>query len=853
MTTAVASKSPVTKAAKKINSAKSTTTKTDKSAAKTKRPKSTKGARSDIEIALASELARRAETLAQSYIGASVAFAPDGEDWMPITRYREVGSAFLVGVVSDYKLVNIANADSIAVPTPVYELKWTHTAFQSKNHVHQVPGNVVSRGVAQFVKMQKDMAPQELGESWSRLCNIIPKYSDIPTLEEEFEEMEEGSYREWSKFIGDKEINIGLSPGEVEAIQSMSFSPSSSLEQPAGLFAHSDGSTVTRLRDESRRLFGHSATSSFFAFIPLSFWKQVASFSNAYATDSGCPSPEPIQLSELMRFLGILWYMALVDKGEMRMYWKDDDEASIFPGVRSANLGSIMSWKRFLYIRRVLSFRAAVSTDQVKRDPAARIRPLINLLKSRCSQHVIVGRNVAVDESSIACRSRYARHLIVYNPRKPTGKYHFKLYMCCCSTSWLAVNFKLHCSSRMEDRLDGVVSAPEIARLAATTEKSSDIRTHVLEVTYGLQSSRRIVNTDNFYTSCLLLESLRSVGLFGRGTVRSASKHFPHFTMLQTSDRKERGSMKQGVCVDKHIVAASWVDGSIVNIVSNADPSTTSTVYRLINQSKAAFTAPTCVREYNSAMQGVDRLDQLRARFSLADGHSFQKWHKKLAMAMIDIARCNAYICDEMARGQQVLPDPIREERTIGHHGRDPHRAFVVRLIRELFDGSWEASLPVDGGMLYADNDTAQVMAGALPVASEGPSDQPNATPQCVAIEASFALSDKSRSKRKCRVCKLEGRYETQKTDFCKTHQVALCKRSYPADISMPHLCQHAHWTCWQKFHGFYLPNKVYNIDGHVRRSSPIYKAHVAALRAQTKRNESSGRNDASASLVVSL
>lgn len=72
--------------------------------------------------------------------------------------------------------------------------------------------------------------------------------------------------------------------------------------------------------------------------------------------------------------------------------------------------------------------------------------------------------------------------------------------------------------------------------------------------------------------------------MYGRGTVRSSSKHYPRYTMIQGSDELARGAMKQGVCVAKHIVAASWVDGSIVNVVSNADDSGTTTVYRRIKQ-----------------------------------------------------------------------------------------------------------------------------------------------------------------------------------------------------------------------------------------------------------------------------
>lgn len=103
-------------------------------------------------------------------------------------------------------------------------------------------------------------------------------------------------------------------------------------------------------------------------------------------------------------------------------------------------------------------------------------------------------------------------------------------------------------------------------------------------------------------------------------------------------------------------------------------------------------------------MQGVDRHDQLRGRFSLADGHSFKIWHKNMALAFIDIARCNAYICHRLA----CIPELNGEEDLLGgdeegsaRSGRDKHRSFVASLVREMFDGSWAESLDDDDGMLY--------------------------------------------------------------------------------------------------------------------------------------------------------
>ena len=77
-------------------------------------------------------------------------------------------------------------------------------------------------------------------------------------------------------------------------------------------------------------------------------------------------------------------------------------------------------------------------------------------------------------------------------------------------------------------------------------------------------------------------------------------------------------------------------------------------------------------------MQGVDRLDQLRTRFSISDSQTFQRWHIKLAMAFIDIGRCNAYSTRKIANKENIK------------HQRDPHRIFIMELINEFLHGTWK-------------------------------------------------------------------------------------------------------------------------------------------------------------------
>jgi hypothetical protein len=96
---------------------------------------------------------------------------------------------------------------------------------------------------------------------------------------------------------------------------------------------------------------------------------------------------------------------------------------------------------------------------------------------------------VSVDEASVACRSKYARSLIVYNATKPTGKYHFKIYVCACASNWLAFGFKLHCAADMQARLQGTLQDREAKMLENDLMYSAEVRKHVLEVTYPIYTS----------------------------------------------------------------------------------------------------------------------------------------------------------------------------------------------------------------------------------------------------------------------------------------------------------------------------------------------------------------------------
>ena len=328
----------------------------------------------------------------------------------------------------------------------------------------------------------------------------------------------------------------------------------------------------------------------------------------------------------------------------------------------------------------------------------------------------------------------------------------------------------------------------------------------------------------------------RTVGLYGRGTVRKGSKHFPQYVILPKNKEMARGEMIVAVNKSNKIVACSWMDGAVVNMLSNADSSGVGTVTRQIKQEKVPFKAPMVVKEYNSAMQGVDRLDQLRSRFSICDGHSFKKWHKKLAMAFIDIARVNAYVTRKLVmESENRMPTHPQE-------ARDPHRFFMLELIGDLLKERWMHAM-----------DTQTLMVG---VAEEMPGSTPKkpllskkimSSPQCDAYTSKDALAHlgkTSRDARACVVCKHEGRYATTITDYCNEHKVCLCRKLYKRcekdnegfvlETSKESEDYQYHWSCWNKFHLYYLPKGLFNHNGNIVKNSSM---NLESKRLKTERD----------------
>ncbi|KAJ0392181.1 hypothetical protein ATCC90586_011312 [Pythium insidiosum] len=133
-----------------------------------------------------------------------------------------------------------------------------------------------------------------------------------------------------------------------------------------------------------------------------------------------------------------------------------------------------------------------------------------------------------------------------------------------------------------------------------------------------------------------------------------------------------------------------------------------------------------------------------------------QKWHKKLALAFIDIARVNAYVTKCM-RDDQDKPQ------------RNQHRQFMIELASELISGKWKDCVE-DEGMLFADEQ--HMTSSPRPQAISPKAASPFSAASCDFMLSKIKYPKSTRGKRGCKVCAFEGRPWTMKTIYCTQHNV---------------------------------------------------------------------------------
>ena len=145
----------------------------------------------------------------------------------------------------------------------------------------------------------------------------------------------------------------------------------------------------------------------------------------------------PVSVSEMLAYFGILIHSVLYPQTGRRMRdaWDDPNRNT---------WTSYMGKGRYLQVTSMLHFNNNEDDIGMQNDGLHKVRPILNIIKKQLGRYATLGTEHSFDEATMACRSSYGRHLITFNAKKPTGKFHFKLYMLCCATTNLTHKIKIH-------------------------------------------------------------------------------------------------------------------------------------------------------------------------------------------------------------------------------------------------------------------------------------------------------------------------------------------------------------------------------------------------------------------------
>ncbi|XP_052775666.1 piggyBac transposable element-derived protein 4-like isoform X1 [Mya arenaria] len=256
-------------------------------------------------------------------------------------------------------------------------------------------------------------------------------------------------------------------------------------------------------------------------------------------------------------------------------------------------------------------------------DRLFKVREVMTAVMDCFKRAYTLSKEVAVDEAMIKYSGRLSFRQ--YMPNKPI-KHGVKVWMLCDSRSAYLWNFDVYLGRQDRTHHD----------------LGHDV---VMNLTQGVQNSKRHIYFDNFFTGLPLLESLLGNGLYGCGTVRENRIGFPK-DLKKPRDVRQRGEFK--VLQKDAVVATVWKDKRLVYHLSTlSQPADIRDARRRVLGNHLELQQPHTVYAYNKFMGGVDLHDQFRAKYNI--GRCGKKWWRYIFWFILNCSIVNAGILYQQA------------------------------------------------------------------------------------------------------------------------------------------------------------------------------------------------------------
>lgn len=348
-------------------------------------------------------------------------------------------------------------------------------------------------------------------------------------------------------------------------------------------------------------------------------YEEAAQYTNQfYLQENGRVLSPPATAPEIKIFFGINAFMGCLRYPQIHMYWSQK--------YGQKEIISKMSRDRFYCLRTNLHFVDNLSVSQEVKNSTKlwKVDPVLNAVRNRCLQ---IERSVAfysVDEQMIPFSGRCNLKQLVKNKPRPVGLKNFVM----TTSTGLMLDFEIYQGelTKFSNKSLGV-GAAVILRLTETVPKKSS------------------VYFDRYFTSIPLLLELKTLGIFGTGTLNT--NRFKKATVMKSDRSMKRGDSEELIGSangKKLIVITKWKDNKAVYLASTCSgkiPETSVSRWDKTSRSYKDVQCPNVVQMYNGKMGGVDLLDQ-----SMEYYRTFfrtRKWTVKVILHFFDLAIVNSW------------------------------------------------------------------------------------------------------------------------------------------------------------------------------------------------------------------
>uniref|UniRef100_G1Q6F5 PiggyBac transposable element-derived protein domain-containing protein n=1 Tax=Myotis lucifugus TaxID=59463 RepID=G1Q6F5_MYOLU len=306
---------------------------------------------------------------------------------------------------------------------------------------------------------------------------------------------------------------------------------------------------------------------------------------------------------DIKKFLGLIILMGQTRKDSWKDYWSTD------PLICNPIFPQTMSLHRFEQIWTFWHFNDNAKMDS-RSERLFKSQPVLDYFLHKFRTIYKPKQQLSLDEGMIPWRGRFKFR--TYNPAKIT-KYSLLVRMVCESDTGYICNMEIY------------------------TAEGRKLQETVLSVLGPYLGIWHHIYQDNYYNATSTAELLLQNKTRVCGTIRE-SRGLPPNLKMKTS------RMKKGDIIFSRkgdILLLAWKDKRVVRMISTIHDTSVSTTGKKNRKMGENIVKPTCIKEYNAHVKGIDRADQFLSCCSIL--RKTMKWTKKVVLYLINCGLFNSF------------------------------------------------------------------------------------------------------------------------------------------------------------------------------------------------------------------